>query len=115
MQSATGGVVIVALTLPGTRHPSSWWACPGKVEALAHACPAAAAAAAHAPISRNSPHVISSGSTLIEQILASHSSVWGAGEDTRMAPLVTHIIQARAGRTAAADGGERQRHMLLLK
>jgi len=29
-----------------------------------------------------------SGSTLIEQILASHSQVWGAGEDTAMAPII---------------------------
>lgn len=38
----------------------------------------------------------SSGSTLIEQILASHSGVWGAGEDTRLSPLIPSIVQARA-------------------
>ncbi|KAK9809069.1 hypothetical protein WJX72_008857 [[Myrmecia] bisecta] len=35
-----------------------------------------------------------SGSTLVEQILASHSQVWGAGEDTRFAPLIPDIIRA---------------------
>eukprot|EP00887_Chlorella_sp_A99_P000461 scaffold17.g461.t1 len=46
-----------------------------------------------------------SGSTLIEQILASHSQVWGAGEDTQLAPLVPQVIQLlqRGGEINAAD------------
>ncbi|PRW33326.1 serine threonine- kinase receptor R831 [Chlorella sorokiniana] len=33
-----------------------------------------------------------SGSTLIEQVLASHSQVWGAGEDTALAPLLPELL-----------------------
>jgi len=34
-----------------------------------------------------------SGSTLVEQILASHSKVWGAGENTAMAPLIGEMMR----------------------
>lgn len=38
-----------------------------------------------------------SGSTLVEQILASHSRVWGAGEDTELAPLVPSMVRILQG------------------
>uniref|UniRef100_A0A061RHA9 protein-tyrosine sulfotransferase n=1 Tax=Tetraselmis sp. GSL018 TaxID=582737 RepID=A0A061RHA9_9CHLO len=44
-----------------------------------------------------------SGSTLIEQILASHSKVWGAGEDTAMAPIVGKLVSETGGMTTTAD------------
>ncbi|CAK0736461.1 hypothetical protein CVIRNUC_000749 [Coccomyxa viridis] len=48
-----------------------------------------------------------SGSTLVEQILASHPSVWGAGEDTEFAPLLPklfRILQSQSG--SPADIGD---------
>ncbi|KAI3431774.1 hypothetical protein D9Q98_010530 [Chlorella vulgaris] len=38
-----------------------------------------------------------SGSTLVEQILASHSQVWGAGEDTALAPLLPDLLAVLRG------------------
>eukprot|EP01025_Chloroclados_australasicus_P038828 TRINITY_DN4009_c0_g1_i3.p1 TRINITY_DN4009_c0_g1~~TRINITY_DN4009_c0_g1_i3.p1 ORF type:complete len:435 (+),score=58.70 TRINITY_DN4009_c0_g1_i3:43-1305(+) len=38
-----------------------------------------------------------SGSTLIEQMLASHSKVFGAGEDTAFAPLTRDLMEAMSG------------------
>ncbi|KAL4439889.1 hypothetical protein ABPG75_002890 [Micractinium tetrahymenae] len=46
-----------------------------------------------------------SGSTLMEQILASHSEVWGAGEDTALAPLLPEllaVLQDPSGQVEAA-------------
>eukprot|EP00775_Hariotina_reticulata_P011563 gene11563-11707_t len=37
-----------------------------------------------------------SGSTLVEQMLASHSQVWAAGEDTALAPLTTDVNKQMA-------------------
>ncbi|GAB4823620.1 hypothetical protein N2152v2_010666 [Parachlorella kessleri] len=47
-----------------------------------------------------------SGSTLIEQILSSHSQVWGAGEDTALAPLLpslTALLQPPSGEIDASE------------
>ena len=35
-----------------------------------------------------------SGSTLLEQVLSTHSQVWGAGEDTLLAPSVPELLEA---------------------
>jgi hypothetical protein len=40
-----------------------------------------------------------SGSTLVEQILASHSKVWGAGEDTAMAPIIGEMFKGMNSNT----------------
>ncbi|PSC69236.1 sulfotransferase [Micractinium conductrix] len=47
-----------------------------------------------------------SGSTLVEQILASHSQVWGAGEDTALAPLLPDllaVLHAPSGQVEASN------------
>ncbi|KXZ46102.1 hypothetical protein GPECTOR_47g379 [Gonium pectorale] len=51
-----------------------------------------------------------SGSTLVETILASHPEVWGAGEDTALAPLTPEINEMLTTQVWRWGRGHRERH-----